>query len=59
MNMGDISTLIGSVGFPIVCCCFMGYYINSTMKDFTKTMENNTLALKELVTSLSKKNRGE
>lgn len=28
-----IVSLIGSVGFPIVCCCFMWKYINTTMKD--------------------------
>lgn len=33
-------SLIGSVGFPIVCCFMLWKYINTTMKDFTKTMEN-------------------
>lgn len=37
--------LIGSLGFPIVCCIFMWKYINTTMKDFTKTMEENNKLL--------------
>lgn len=45
MEINDITTMIGSLGFPIVACVFMWRYINSTMKDFTKTMEENTQAL--------------
>ena len=45
MNLSDIGTLIGSVGFPIVACCGMGWYINNTMQKFTDTMQKNTTAL--------------
>lgn len=41
-------TLIGTLGFPIVCCVFMWKYINTTMKDFTKTIEENTKMLNKL-----------
>ncbi len=41
-------SLIGSLGFPIVCCVFMWKYINTTMKDFTKTIEENTKMLNKL-----------
>ena len=54
MDLTSITTLISSVGFPIACCCFCGYYISTTMKEFTKTIENNTIAIKELVLMLGK-----
>lgn len=43
-----ISTLIGSIGFPIVCCIFLWKYINETMKSFTETMNENTKMLTKL-----------
>ena len=54
MNLSDIGTLIGSVGFPIVACCGMGWYINNTMQKFTDTMQKNTTALETLLTVLRK-----
>ena len=40
-----VVSLIGTVGFPIVCCGFMWKYINTTMAEFTKTMQENTKVL--------------
>ena len=54
MNLSDVVTLIGSVGFPIVACCGMGWYINNTMQKFTDTMQKNTTALEKLLTVLRK-----
>ena len=54
MNLTDIVTIIGSVGFPIVACCGMGWYINNTMQKFTDIMQKNTTALEKLVTVLRK-----
>ena len=54
MNLSDVVTLIGSVGFPIVACCGMGWYINNTMQKFTNTMQKNTTALEKLLTVLRK-----
>jgi hypothetical protein len=54
MNLSDIGTLIGSVGFPIVACCGMGWYINNTMQKFTDIMQKNTTALEKLLTVLRK-----
>lgn len=50
--MDSIVQIITTVGFPIACCIFMGWYIVTTMKEFSKTIENNTLAIKELITIL-------
>lgn len=52
MDVNTISTLIGSLGFPIICCCGMAYYINTTMKEFTKTMRDNTVAMERLIALL-------
>lgn len=46
--MRYISTLVGSIGFPIVCCIFLWKYINETMKSFTETMNENTKMLTKL-----------
>lgn len=47
-----IVSMIGSVGFPIVCCLFMWKYINETMKEFTKTMTENTKMLTRMCDKL-------
>lgn len=48
MSIADLGTLIGSYGFPIVACIGMFYYVNTTMKDYTKAVQENTLVLAEL-----------
>ena len=57
-NMDEIfntvSTLIGSIGFPIVSCIFLWKYINETMKSFTETMNENTKMLTRLCEKLDK-----
>lgn len=38
MEMETITNMIGSLGFPIVACCFMGWLyvqINETLKELT------------------------
>lgn len=50
-----ISTLIGSIGFPIVCCIFLWKYINDTMKSFTETMSENTKILTQIYERLDQK----
>lgn len=59
MEVNVVTSIISSVGFPIFCCIGMGYYINSTMKEFTKTMQSNTLALEKLIAKITDKNEGE
>ncbi|MCQ2211510.1 MAG: hypothetical protein MJZ34_14600 [Paludibacteraceae bacterium] len=53
MEMNTIVTLIGSLGFPIVCCGAMFWYINTTMKQFTETMNQNTKMIEKLVNKLN------
>ena len=48
MDVNDIVTLIGSLGFPIVACVGMFYLYNRTLKDFTSTLNAITSEIKEL-----------
>jgi hypothetical protein len=48
MNVNDIVTLIGSLGFPIVACVGMFYLYNRTLKDFTSTLNDIAGEIKEL-----------
>lgn len=43
-----IASMIGTIGFPIVCCVFLWKYINTTMKEFTNTMNENTKMLTKI-----------
>lgn len=48
MDVNDIVTLIGSLGFPIVACVGMFYLYNRTLKDFTNTLNDIASEIKEL-----------
>lgn len=48
MDVNDIVTLIGSLGFPIVACVGMFYLYNHTLKDFTSTLNDIASEIKEL-----------
>ena len=51
----DIEMLIsaiGSVGFPILACCYMWKFINTAMSNFTKTIESNTKMLEQIYKKL-------
>lgn len=50
MDVDSIVQIINSVGFPIVACCALFYFIN-------KTMAENTSATKELADGMSEINR--
>lgn len=48
MNVNDIVSIIGSLGFPIVACVGMFYLYNRTLKDFTSTLNDIASEIKEL-----------
>lgn len=48
MDVNDIVTLIGSLGFPIVACVGMFYLYNRTLKDFNSTLNGIASEIKEL-----------
>lgn len=64
MDANTLTTLVSTLGFPIVCCGALFWYVNKTQKEFTEKMEksietlntsindmNNTLA--QLITTVS------
>ena len=50
--MEQVVSLISSVGFPIVCDMFLWKYVNSTLKEFTQTMHENTQMLQKVYEKL-------
>ena len=52
MDMSSIATLVGSVGFPIVACCGMAWFIATTFRDFNNLMTRNNILTEELITLL-------
>ena len=59
--MENITTLIGSLGFPVVACVFLWKFISTTLQEFTKAMNNNTKMLEKVSDSIDKiaKERGD
>lgn len=52
MDAASVASLIGSVGFPIVACIAMALYINTTVKDLTTALQNNTIVMEKILTRL-------
>lgn len=50
MDVNAIVDVVNNVGFPIMCCIGLAYYINSTLKELTKVMSEHTTVLKKLTT---------
>lgn len=48
-----IAELITQQLFPIAMCLILCYYINTTTKEYTNAIENNTKAIVELTTLVS------
>lgn len=59
MDMSSIATLVGSVGFPIVACCSMAWFIATTFRDFNNLMTRNNVLTEELITLLKNDKGGE
>ena len=55
----SITQLIATVGFPIVMCLFMGYYIISTIKENTQTMISLCNKLDILLDRIGRENEEE
>lgn len=59
MEIETFSSVIGSVGFPIVVCWFMWRYINTVMREFNATIEANTRILKQIFKILTEREERE
>lgn len=55
----SITQLIATVGFPIVMCLLMGYYIVSTIKENTQTMISLCNKLDILLDRIGRENEEE
>lgn len=58
MNAGELSAIVSSVGFPVVACCGLCWYIyrqSQTIAAFTKSIDKLTNALNRAIDRLSKK----
>lgn len=53
-TFSTIASYIGSLGFPIVCCGALFYFVNSTLKELRETISKNTLAITTLIEKLDK-----
>lgn len=53
MDMSSIVTIVGSVGFPIVACCGMAWFIATTFRDFNNLMTKNNVLTEELIALLN------
>ena len=58
-GMSEVVDVIGNVGFPIAFCIMMWYQMNrqqtqysNDLKELSKTIENNTNAMNNLITML-------
>lgn len=58
MDISAIVSVVGSVGFPIVACCGMAWFIATTFSDFNDLMTKNNVLTEELI-ALLKNNRGD
>lgn len=52
MDMSSITALVSSVGFPIVACCVMAWFIATTFRDFNNLMTRNNILTEELIALL-------
>ena len=59
MDISSIAAIIGSVGFPIVACCGMAWFIATTFSDFNDLMTKNNVLTEELIGLLRKDTDGE
>lgn len=59
MNISDVVGMIGSVGFPIVACCAMAWFIATTFRNFNDLVTKNNVLIEELISLFRRENDGE
>lgn len=58
MDVSAIVSVVGSVGFPIVACVGMAWFIATTFSNFNDLMTRNNVLTEELI-ALLKNNKGD
>ena len=59
MDVSSLVTVVGSVGFPIVACCGMAWFIATTFSDFNDLMTKNNVLIEELIALLENDKGGD
>lgn len=52
MDVNNIVSIISSVGFPIVACCAMGYYVTHELDDLKDDIKDLTITIRDLCSKL-------
>lgn len=55
MSIDQIVNLIGSTGFPIVCCIILFRMVNTTLNDVKQVVRSNTETVQKLIERLKGK----
>lgn len=53
MDANSITTLVGSLGFPIVACCYMAYVNSKQTESHREEMSKMTEAVNELKVAIT------
>lgn len=53
MDANTIMTLVSTLGFPIVCCGALFWYVNKTQKEFTEKMEKSIETLNTSINDMN------
>lgn len=59
MNVNDIINIISSVGFPIMACIALGYYVMHELDGLKDNINDLTVSIKELATLIKEGKGGE
>ena len=66
MDISTIAQLISTIGFPIAMCIYLLFYIKSfdekyceKLDSMAKAIENNTVVMTKLMTTIDRLERGE
>lgn len=53
MDANAFTTLVSTLGFPIVCCGALFWYVNKTQKEFTDKMEDSIEQLNKSINEMN------
>lgn len=56
MNIQDIMTLVGTLGFPIAAYIGLFWFVNKTLNSITDALNQNTLVMTKLAEKLDRLN---
>ena len=57
MNVSDIAQLVTTVGFPIVACVALFWYINTTQREMLDALDNNTNVIAQVLEHLRREDK--